>query len=130
MIVIFRKITKKRCYLSYRRSKICQINIFLKIKQGEPHRCRSAARLEAVRMKGLEPPRPKTSDPKSDAATITPHALSCCKGSAFLPIMQIKVATAYASLGNHAEISPSHSYYYITAHYRRSPPLAFLYITA
>ena len=25
-------------------------------------------------MKGLEPPRPKTLDPKSNAATITPHA--------------------------------------------------------
>ena len=30
--------------------------------------------LTVVRMKGLEPPRPETSDPKSDAATITPHA--------------------------------------------------------
>lgn len=30
--------------------------------------------LNLVRMKGLEPPRPETSDPKSDAATITPHA--------------------------------------------------------
>lgn len=27
-----------------------------------------------VRMKGLEPPRPETLDPKSNAATITPHA--------------------------------------------------------
>lgn len=25
-------------------------------------------------MKGLEPPRPETLDPKSNAATITPHA--------------------------------------------------------
>ena len=29
---------------------------------------------QLVRMKGLEPPRPKTLDPKSNAATITPHA--------------------------------------------------------
>ena len=36
-------------------------------------------------MKGLEPPRPETLDPKSNAATITPHAQVgndlWCKGS-------------------------------------------------
>ena len=35
-------------------------------------------------MKGLEPPRPETLDPKSNAATnYATRALKCCKGTTF-----------------------------------------------
>ena len=42
-----------------------------------------------MRMKGLEPPRPETSDPKSDAATITPHARNCVQSYDFLVKVQL-----------------------------------------
>ena len=43
-----------------------------------------------MRMKGLEPPRPKTLDPKSNAATnYATCAVFGCKGSAIILFLQI-----------------------------------------
>ncbi len=42
-------------------------------------------------MKGLEPPRPETLDPKSNAATITPHAPEVCCSRGWLPATGTKV---------------------------------------
>ena len=65
-------------------------------KDGQNMLCNKAASCESsdyrrlsVRMKGLEPPRPETSDPKSDAATITPHARNCVQSYDFLVKVQL-----------------------------------------